>query len=100
MRGPMRFCYKIHRSGSGVIVAIADSELVGEKLSEKGPVVSRDFYCEKSGNESDVPKIIKSADIVNALGNHIVGFLVESGIIKKEETRNICGVMHAQIFVM
>ena len=95
----MHFTCKVHRSGDEVLVAIADSDIVGKEFSEKGNslTISTDFYGEDRMGASDVLSAVKSATIVNALGQKTVELLVKSGIVKEKDVVRVFGLPHAQI---
>ena len=98
----MKFSYRIFRSGSAVMLAIADSAIVGNKYSE-GEIeieVKRDFYSEKTCTEGNVAKLVRSATIVNAVGKDIIAILIKKKAVDKDSVLYIDGMPHAQIITL
>jgi len=95
----MKFSYKIFKTGGDVILAIADTAILGKKYSE-GEIeieVKRDFYSEKNCDENDAEKLVKDATIVNAVGKDIISLLIRNKIIDEINVLYIKGMPHAQI---
>ncbi len=55
------------------------------------------FYFENEISENEVIPLIRTADMVNMVGNKIVEMVVEQGFVDKESVLVIQGVKHAQI---
>lgn len=93
------FSYRIFRTGSEVMLAISDASILGKRF-EEGDMqieVTDDFYSGSTCNKADALKLIKNATIINAVGNNIIGFMVEKKFIEKDRVLKIGGVPHAQI---
>ncbi|MBI5347667.1 MAG: DUF424 family protein [Candidatus Aenigmarchaeota archaeon] len=93
------FVFKIYEQCNDVLLAIADSDIIG-KTFEEGELslaIDRAFYCGEKCSESDVAELIESATIVNASGNRIVSLLVERGFVDNKCVLKIGGLKHAQI---
>ncbi|MBI2578242.1 MAG: DUF424 family protein [Candidatus Aenigmarchaeota archaeon] len=96
------FDYKVFRAGSDVLVAIADSSIVGKKFSEGGLEleVKRDFYGGMKCDERKAVKIVNSATIVNAVGKDIVSLLLKKGFVDGDKVIKVQKIPHAQIVVV
>ena len=85
----MKFSYKLFKTGSDTMLAIADLAIVGKKYSE-GHLqieVEKDFYSERSCTESDVMKLVRGAAIVNAVGKDIIAILIKNKIIDEGDRK-------------
>lgn len=80
------------------ILAICDEELLGKNIGEIN--INKEFYGGELVDQQKVLELIKDKNIgsVNAIGNNIVELLISQGIVKREETKNIDGVLHSIIF--
>ncbi|MBI3190444.1 DUF424 family protein [archaeon] len=94
-----KFCYKIFNCGNDVMLAIADSDIVGKKFEEREIeiFVSKDFYCEKECDNKEALRLFKKSTIINAVGKGIIGAMIKEDIIKKTSVIVIDGVPHAQV---
>lgn len=93
------FSYKIFRLDNGVMLTIADDNIIGKTFSD-GDLkieISKEFYSDKKCNENDAKELLKSATIVNAVGKKIVNLMVEEGIADKKNILFIKGIPHAQV---
>jgi len=95
------FCYKLHESQFGILIAICDSELKGKKLDNKGIefFVNPRFYCNKTAGKEILKVIMKSND-GNVIGNNIVNLLIKVGAISENSVILIEGVKHAQFSIL
>ena len=96
------FDYKVFKIGGDILLAIADSSLVGKKFSEGDLLleVKEDFYCESRCSEKEALRLAKSATIVNAVGKQIVSLLSSKGMIDPGNVITIEKIPHAQIIVI
>ncbi|MEM2082428.1 MAG: DUF424 family protein [Candidatus Bathyarchaeia archaeon] len=82
-----------------VLIAACDGELLGNVYRE-GRLkmeVSREFY---GGRLTDVEEVVRSidlADIVNLVGERVVGEAVRSGKVHRDAVIRIAGIPHVQI---
>lgn len=90
----MRFCYKIHEYGKEKILAISDKKLVGKHITDFF-YVSKEFYGKDFCETEKVKDLVKTVTSVNAVGNEIVSFLIEIGVIDKNCVVLINGIKHA-----
>lgn len=98
----MPFSYRIHRLGDDILLAVADSDIVGKSFSGNGNslFVNPEFYFEKKADARTIAKLAEEATIVNAIGKRVVALLLEKGVVKAEETVEVCGLPHAQVFAI
>ena len=95
------FCYKIHETQFGNLIAICDKEIKGKSLDNKGIefFVNPRFYCEKLIGKEILDIIPKVSD-GNAIGNKIVDLLLNSEIISQKNIILIDGIKHAQFTIL
>jgi uncharacterized protein len=97
----MDFYFKVHRSGSDVLVAACDRELLGKTLSGDFDIlVNPTFYGQDLCEEDGLFDAISEANLVNLLGNRIVDLAVEKGLVNKKNILIMGGVKHAQIITL
>jgi hypothetical protein len=92
------FCYKMHPAGDEKILAICDKSVLGETFEEKDLCieVSREFYFGAECGEEEALKLIRSATIVNAIGEGIISLMLKNDVIRGEMVLRVKGVPHAQ----
>jgi hypothetical protein len=94
----MKFSYRIYKHEAEVILAIADSAILGKILHEGEVEFSvNDFYRGNTCDEKEALKLIRGATIVNAVGTDIIGLLTKAGLVDKKTVLSVAGVPHAQI---
>ncbi len=95
------FCYKIHKTQFGNLIAICDSELKGKTLNNNGIdfFVNPRFYCDKNAGK-DILEIISKSNDGNVIGNKIVNLLLKFEVISKNAVILIDGVKHAQFTIL
>ena len=99
--GEGRFVVNVIRTDLGVIVAVADSELLGKRVeSGDGAVlyVNKEFYGEREVGEDDVINAISAADMVVLTGRRAVELGVRLGLVAPGSEIVIGGVPHVQVF--
>jgi hypothetical protein len=98
----MKFYYKLHKSGSDILLAVSDMDLVGKSFSDGEVVfsVTSEFYGNSVASEKEIISFVKNAVMVNAVGKNIVSFLKDNELIAENGAKIICGLPHAQIFVI
>jgi len=96
------FSVKVHETGGEKLVACCDKELVGTILSdgELDLHVSERFYAEDEVDGEQLTSILSDASIANLIGDNVVGFAVEEGLVDEANVVNVCGVKHAQVFML
>ena len=98
----MKFSYKVFRTGDDVLLAIADSAIIGKTYSE-GELqleVDKEFYSENDCSESEVSELIKGATVINAVGNGIISVLIKNKTLDEGHILYIKGMPHAQIITL
>uniref|UniRef100_A0A7C4HCL2 DUF424 family protein n=1 Tax=Staphylothermus marinus TaxID=2280 RepID=A0A7C4HCL2_STAMA len=95
---------KKHVSGSDVIIAICDYELIGMKIvdNEKNISIYVDpfFYQGDLLTIDEALKLLSQATIVNLIGKNIVEAVVKLGLVLKETVVEIAGIPHVQLVNM
>ena len=101
-KGGIMFSYRIFKQADDILLAISDSNIVGEILKEKDleMKVSEDFYSEKFCDDNKAITLIKNSTIVNAIGKNIINLMLKEKLIEKENILKINGVPHAQIITI
>ena len=95
------FCYKIHKTQFGTLIAICDDDLSGKTLDNNGVefFINPRFYCDKTAEE-DILNIVSKSNDGNVIGNKIVNLLLKSGLISKDSIIIINNVKHAQFTIL
>jgi len=95
------FCYKIHKTQFGNLIAICDDDLSGKTLDNNGVefFINPRFYCDKTAEE-DILNIVSKSNDGNVIGNKIVNLLLKSGLISKDSIIIINNVKHAQFTIL
>lgn len=96
------FFVKVHSHGADVVVAVCDRELLGKNFTEGDFVleIREEFYGGKLATFDEVYELMRTATIVNVIGEKIVGELVRRKIIEEEALIHICGIPHVQIITV
>lgn len=95
------FSYSVFESGDDRLLAICDSELAGKTIKDAkiNFHVSKEFYAQKTCAAEGAKNLIKSATIINAVGNKIISLMIREKIIADNVLR-ISGVPHAQVIMV
>lgn len=95
------FCYKIHETQFGNLIAICDEDLKGKTLDNNGIefFVNPRFYCDKTA-ENEILAVISKSNDGNVIGNKIVDLLLKVEIISEDTVVLIDGVKHAQFTIL
>ncbi|NYT19590.1 MAG: DUF424 family protein [Methanosarcinales archaeon] len=91
---------KIHKSGSQMIVAVCDKELIGKKLKEGELVIeiSEAFYKGEIASEEKIIEAISNTTTANIFGIHAVQCAVDAGLVDPGCIIYIEGIPHAQLY--
>lgn len=91
---------KVHNSGTNVVVAICDKEILGKTLKEGNitVTVNEGFFCGEIVDAERVEKTLKNATTANLFGERCVQCAVNCGVVNPESVIYINGVPHAQVF--
>jgi len=89
---------KVHEKESKILIAAADSDLIGGKFSdgEKQLDLTSDFYKGKEKTDEEVGDLVRNADYVNLVGEKAVNLGIKEGIIKQEHFISVENIPHAQ----
>lgn len=96
------FSVKIYRKRSEVLVAVADSELIGKTFRGNGMKieVTESFYFGDFLNEEAMISMLRIATIANLVGKRCISAAQQSGIVDSNRVLFIGDVPHAQVFCM
>ena len=91
---------KIHQSGTEIIVAVCDKDILGKKLKhgDVNVVISEGFYKGDIAPEEQVIEALANAKTANLFGERTVACAIKCGAVDPECVVIISGVPHAQIF--
>ncbi len=96
------FWVKLHPAGRDMILAVCDMELL-ERTFEEGDLritVYRHFYGGVAVAEEGLEEHMRSATILNLVGERCVKKAVELGWVDPENIIRIRGIPHAQAAVL
>ena len=82
------------------VVAVCDEDIVGKKffLNDLVVDVDSDFFGGKPASVDEVLDAVRGAASVNAVGNDVVGLLVEHGVVSANGVRVVDGVRVAHVY--
>ena len=82
------------------VVAVCDADILGKKFFENDLVVDvdSDFFGGKPASSDEVVDAVQGATSVNAVGNEVVGLLVERGVVSSIGVRVVDGVKVAHVY--
>ncbi|UCE91994.1 MAG: DUF424 family protein [Methanobacteriota archaeon] len=95
----MTISVKVQSKGKEVLVAAADSDLLGRTF-RSGSLrihVSREFYEGDLLDEEAFVSRLEMATVANLVGKEAVGAAIEHGFVNAECVLEIGGVPHAQM---
>lgn len=90
---------KEYNSGSGLLVAVCDRDLLGKSF-EEGALslnISERFYKGEEATEGDVIASLQRATIANLVGERTIQCAVENDFIEEACIIFVDGVPHAQM---
>ncbi len=90
---------KVHKVEGRIILTIVDPELIG-KVFEEGDTIldlSSKFYAGKDTLIGDVDQYLKIADIINAVGEKAVNYLLDHDMVKKKDILKVRNIPHVQV---
>ncbi len=96
-----RLAYNIIRTEEGVIVAVADADLLNRKLRASNGVVveiSEEFFGAMVGDEEEVTRALVEADMAVIIGTKAVSLAKELGLVAPGSEIEIEGVPYVQVF--
>jgi uncharacterized protein len=96
------FSVKIHSIESEKILACCDIELL-EKTLDDGELeveISRSFYGGETMNSKQFIESLKKSTTANIIGDRAVDAAVSAGCIKPSSVIKLCGIKHAQLYLI
>ncbi|MGC9209930.1 MAG: DUF424 domain-containing protein [Acidilobus sp.] len=96
-----KFAYNVIRTDQGVIVAVADAELLNRRLRASNGVIieiSEDFFGARIGEEPDVVRALSEADMAILVGRNAVSVARDLGLVAPGSEMLIEGVPYVQVF--
>ena len=91
---------KIHRTGSGEIIAICDAELIGSTFEDERASITLtpDFFGTEKIAIDKIEKALREGDNITMIGTKTIAFAKEIGMLFEEDIILIQGVPYATIF--
>lgn len=92
----------MHHTPHGLLMALCDSSLLGQKISEETlqlDLTGR-FYHGEEKTKEEVKKIIKIAYNINAVGEESIALLLEEGLVSKEGVKRIKNVPYTSCVLL
>jgi hypothetical protein len=96
------FSIKVHSLEDGKLIADCDDEILGQSFSD-GELeihISESFYGSKGHDSETLCKHFNEAAQLNLMGEKTIAAAIDSGIIKQENVLSICGLDHAQVYLI
>ncbi len=92
----MNFSFKIHISGSDVLLAVCDRDILGRdfEIDDNNIIINPEFYHEEFTDSASIINKIKEATMINAIGKNSVDLIVKNNLANKEDVIDICGLPH------
>lgn len=98
-----RVWVKLHHSRTGeAVLAACDEDLLGRRITVSDGFsveVSEAFYGGFLVEPEDLDRYIKQAGIINLLGEVVVSYMIERGLVSEEAVIRVGGVPHVQLFL-
>lgn len=93
---------KVHHKGTTSIVAVCDSKLHGQKISQDELEIdlSSPYYCGEEKDEQEAGDLLRNADVINVVGKKSVALALKEGLIDKENIVTIDEVPFAQAVII
>lgn len=93
---------KIHQTQKETLLAVCDLEILGSRFTdgEKRIEVYRSFYGGTQVEENSLAEYLKSATIVNLVGERSVKKAIELGYVNSDRVLKIGDTLHAQFATM
>ena len=95
-------CLKVHQQGRETLIAVCDSDILGEKFKEGHLCieVSPDFFGDEKATGSEVEAALRGATMANFVGCKAVEHAIRLGYVERENVLSIDGVLYAQMVRM
>ncbi len=93
---------KFHKTGSEIILAACDSDLIGKTLQEDETRMTLEpgFFGDEEFTEDEFRGMLARATSANLVGETVVGIAVESQCVHPDAVAMISGVPYAMFFCM
>lgn len=92
---------KKHVAKEGMLLAVCDSDILGKKFeTDKLQLdLTSSFYQGEETSKEDLKELLKTAYIVNAVGEKTLAFLKAEGLVDDEKVLRIQDVPHIQVMI-
>ena len=92
---------KRHVAKEGVLLAVCDPDILGKKFeTDKLQLdLTSSFYQGEEMNEDELKELLKTAYIVNAVGEKSISFLKTEGLVDDEKILRIQDIPHVQVMI-
>ena len=101
------FIAKKHKYGEDnkIVLAVCDISIYNTKIEDENEHIldlTSDFYKGDKVDKKTFKEILNKEDvhIINSVGNNIVSFLEELGLVDKENVRHVGKVAFAQVLIL
>lgn len=93
---------KAYKASRDFLVAACDRDLLGKCFREGGLKleVAENFYKGSLASCKELADMLKDATIANLVGERTVRCAISKGFIDEKNVIKICGVPHAQMYVI
>ena len=100
LRRYMHMNMKIHQAGSGEVIAICDTELMGRTCEdEKANItITPAFFGEEPVSTDEIEHALKKGTNITMIGTKIIALAQQIGILCEDDIVLIQGVPYATIF--
>ncbi|MBA7516805.1 hypothetical protein ES705_08853 [subsurface metagenome] len=90
---------KKYNFGADIMVAVCDTELIGESFEGDGLLlkISESFYKGEEATEREVVDSLKHATIANLVGERAIKCALDNDFIEEANVISVNGVPHAQM---
>jgi hypothetical protein len=90
---------RVHRKGAELVLAACDEELIGRvlKIGSRTYEISSSFYGSLKVEKETLVTHLRQATMANLLGERTVNIAVDAGVVEKDATSHLDGVLHAEM---
>jgi len=98
----MTLLVKIHKRNNQTIVAVCDSDLIGQLFEEGDRQLDlrSDFYKGEERERVEIGDIIRNADVINLVGERAVKLAVDEELIDPGQIIRVANIPHAQVILL
>jgi hypothetical protein len=95
-------CLKTYQQGRNTLIAVCDSDILGEKFKEGHLCieVSQEFFGDGLATCFEVETALKGATMANFVGCKTVEHAIRLGYVERENVLSIDGILYAQMVRM